>query len=353
MLAFNVLNNMKKEKQMKINIIFRKTGNFKPMFETLGLTLKEASPKKIVDFNYFIELRKYVIKNKINIIHAHQPIDLLYFYIATIGLKTKLLITHHGFSYKENQKYFILFATVLANKNIFVSNSSLIMYEKLLNKKINEGFEILHNGIDINKLKPQNINDIKSELKIPSDAILFAMTANFYIDARDQFTVCKALNNSVKKNRKIHFLFIGGKSKQYSEYFDNCFNYCVANAIDNNVHFLGLRHDVPNILNQINYYVYSTKYETFGISVLEAMANGIECVVNDIPPMMEITENGKYGIIYKTGDYDKLSEIISELANKKSGTEVKENLKKYVKENFSIEKHIRSLIGIYRQTLAN
>lgn len=353
MLAFDVLNNYKTINGLQMELLYRKEGNFSSEIKTSDTSITKIAPRNKFDVYYLIKLRHYYKSHRFELIHVHQAIDLLFSFVATIGLKSKLVITHHGFSYKEKPKNWIRLAVKLADINIFVSKSSLKLYEDLLESKITNNPVVLYNGIDSKRIHSNIKTDIKKELGLANDVQLLGMTGNFYNDARDQLTICKAMQIVVGKNPNVHFVFIGDKSKKYPEYYDNCYKFCETSKILGNVHFVGKRDDVPGILKCLDYYVYSTNYETFGISVIEAMLCGLICVVNDIPPMLELTLNGKYGIIYSTGNENELAKIITGLLHVKPTYPGKDVIINYAKSTFLIESHLKELHSIYLNELKN
>jgi glycosyltransferase involved in cell wall biosynthesis len=55
-------------------------------------------------------------------------------------------------------------------------------------------------------------------------------------------------------------------------------------------------------------------YEPFGIAVLEAMANGLPCIVSDSCALPEIVEDGRSGLVARRGDPEALAERMLALA---------------------------------------
>ena len=56
------------------------------------------------------------------------------------------------------------------------------------------------------------------------------------------------------------------------------------------VHFLGVRKDVPRILEQCDYFLFPSLHEGFGNALIEAQAAGLECFASDAVP--DITDCG-------------------------------------------------------------
>lgn len=68
------------------------------------------------------------------------------------------------------------------------------------------------------------------------------------------------------------------------------------------VHLLGLRHDVPELLQGADIFLFPSRSEGFPGAVVEAMLTGLPIVVSDIPVHREIIEPGKTGILIPVDD---------------------------------------------------
>ena len=62
--------------------------------------------------------------------------------------------------------------------------------------------------------------------------------------------------------------------------------------IEDKVIFLGLRKDIPELLQAMDIFVFPSLYEGLGISVLEAQASGLYCICSTgVPNMAKISDN--------------------------------------------------------------
>lgn len=80
--------------------------------------------------------------------------------------------------------------------------------------------------------------------------------------------------------------------------------------LQEDVIFSGYVKDYQELLIQAkacHLFVSPSTLEGFGITVIEAMALGLPYVITDIPPFIEITENGKGGEIFKQNDAEDLA----------------------------------------------
>lgn len=94
--------------------------------------------------------------------------------------------------------------------------------------------------------------------------------------------------NEIQKNRSDAVLVLVGRGnleKQIKEKAKKL-------GIDEKVKFMGLRSDIPDIMNLFDIFIFPSHYEGLGIVGIEAQAAGLPCVFSDnIPQEAIITDN--------------------------------------------------------------
>ena len=105
---------------------------------------------------------------------------------------------------------------------------------------------------------------------------------------------------------------------------------------------------MPAILQYADIFIYSSEHDTFGIAVVEAMAVGLPVVVNDWDVIKEITEEGTFATLYRSGDVtdsvDKIEHLLMNLEAYKRNAKM---LMDRVRERYSIQTHIQNLNMVY------
>lgn len=84
-------------------------------------------------------------------------------------------------------------------------------------------------------------------------------------------------------------------------------------GLGDRVRFLGLRHDVPELLAQAQVFVLASRQEGFPLSVLEAMRAGLPVVASDVGGTREAVEHGESGFLVPRADRAGLARALSEL----------------------------------------
>jgi glycosyltransferase involved in cell wall biosynthesis len=344
--------------------IYRETGNMESDFLKCGVPVYKINFKKNLLKGLF-DLRKTLKEEDVQIVHAQQPIDALFGRIASTGTSIKVLLTIHGYDFEQNMlgKYILHYIIRRTDLNIYVSDTQRQYYQMKYHLNSNKQ-KLVYNGISFDKLitaevseknksmtsyHPKSIHgvDIREELSLTHDSLLIGTVGNFN-DVRTQITLCRFLNLLKKENVDFQFIFIGGRDENKPQLFDQCVEYCTQNALSGSVSFLGIRNDVPQILPQLNAFIYSSEHDTFGLAVIEAMAVGIPVFVNDWNVMLEITQNGKFATLYKTDDeQDLLRKFMLFLQNRIAYQTLAIDAVDFVLQKYNIELHIKNLKEVY------
>ncbi|MCL2597540.1 MAG: glycosyltransferase family 4 protein [Paludibacter sp.] len=330
--------------------IHRKGGEYKEDFYTSGQKLFSLAPRFPFDVFYLFKLRKLLKNNNIDIVHAQISIDTLYAKLATFGTKIKIIQTVHCFDFGMKGFFANFFkkSLKLTAANIFVSNFQKNYYIKKYNL-LPDNQHVVYNCISFEKI------DNQKEI-IPLFAqkceLLIGSVGNF-VYVRNQIVICRFLKLLSDAGYDFRFVFAGLRIESQSHLYDECVDFCRTNGLlDTKVFFLGGRNDIPNILRQLDAFVYSSAHDTFGIAVAEAMTAGVPVFVNDWGAMNELTENGKYGTVYQSNNPQDLFEKFTDfIKNKEIYKQKAQNANKFVRENLSVTKIFENLNKIYKNII--
>jgi glycosyltransferase involved in cell wall biosynthesis len=123
-------------------------------------------------------------------------------------------------------------------------------------------------------------------------------------------------------------------------------------GLRSSVRFLGRREDVPALMGAADIFVFPSLFEGLGVSLLEACASGLPCVVSDVGPLPEVIEHGHTGVLVPSQDPKSLAEATSRLASDQ------DRMRRYgaaararVRRTFQIDRSIAQLERLYEDVL--
>ena len=120
------------------------------MLSKKGYQIDSVSRKKGFDVKLVFEIRKYIIRHKIDVLHCHQYTPWVYGVLASILTGTKVIFTEHGRFYPDRsswkRKYINPFLVKLTDHITSISKATkqaLVDYEYIPDSKI----DVIYNGI--------------------------------------------------------------------------------------------------------------------------------------------------------------------------------------------------------------
>ena len=328
--------------------IYRNDGNLSSAFRDANIDMLHI-PRKGSLLRYMWQLRKAIKNQQIDILHSQTASNTLILGLCLIGCKKRIITTIHSFSFLNASELYKRFVFAVSEKVLFVSNYQMNMYIQKYPSRLRKKCSVLYNGIDSTKFERKyDIPDIYQNAK---GIIKLCVVGNIR-KARTYEVIIEAMHRLRLEGIKNISLYIVGNTPREEQYLlDYYMNLCNEYGIDDIVHFVGGRNDVPAILQHSDIYIMSS-IETFGISIVEAMMSGVPVIVNDFDVMQEVTKYGKLAMLYKTNKADDLANKLKQLL---------EHLEKYkqiaqsnaicIKDKYSIQEYIYQSSELYKRLL--
>ena len=303
-------------------------------------------PKHPLMFNIFDKrmekLYKEVVKKegKVDVIHAQSSLwgGISAAYVAK-KYNIPLVITEHS-SVKRGQyvreSYYkrIVNSYKSADAIIAVGNGLKKEIEELTNRK---DIKVIGNLVDLSLF---DIRDIKKE----SDEFIFFSVA--FLEGEKGFdTLIKAFSKKFKNERAR--LVIGGDGSQ-REWLEGI---AKNEGIENQVTFTGAlsREEVAGWMNKCDAFVLPSRYETFGVVYIEALASG-KPVIGTFNGGAEDIVNQEIGILVEIDNERELSDAM-EYIRKNNKEYNPEKLRNYCTEKFSANVIIKKIINVYNEVI--
>lgn len=160
---------------------------------------------------------------------------------------------------------------------------------------------VINNGIDL--VAGKTLIDVKKELNFDSNALIILMVARFEPN-KDHITLLKAVKLLQNTNIKV---LLAGEGRTQNEVR----KFVMANGLEDQCIFLGVRDDIRSIMCSVDLNVLSTEYEGLSGVTIESLAANKPFIGTDVSGVKEIVGD-RYSLVqYK--DVDKLAEKINRL----------------------------------------
>ena len=302
-------------------------------------------PKNALMFKVFNKrmekLYKEIVKKEgpIDIIHAQSS---LWGGISAAYISEKynipLVITEHssverGPYVKNSYVPFIKDSYKKAKKVITVGNGLKNEIQALSGRN---DIEVIGNLVDLSKFT------IKK--RIQNEKFIFFSLA--FLEGEKGFdTLIKAFAKKFKDKEAM--LYIGGDGSQRT-WLEAL---AEENGVKEKVIFLGAlsRDDVAKWMNKCDCFVLPSRYETFGVVYIEALASG-RPVIGALNGGAEDIINNLNGYLIPVDDIDKLSEKMLEVYNKIDSYD-EEEIRSDCLKRFSPEVIVNKIISVYKEVL--
>jgi len=122
--------------------------------------------------------------------------------------------------------------------------------------------------------------------------------------------------------------------------------------LQDEVHFLGARDDVPALMRQADIFVLPSVHETLPYSVMEAQLAGKAVVGSDVGGTPELMQDGS-GLLFGSGHAGQLSEHLNLLLdNDAYRLQLGAQARQWALNRYSSELMIHRLLGLFEETMA-
>ena len=241
--------------------------------------------KKDID-DFFREHHDY------DIVHVHGSSKANYILAVAKKYNIKTRIIHsHNIRFQTNNKLKIIVGNILKKQTLTLATDFFACTKDagvwLFGKKIvNSGkCKVVHNALDINRYKydPSIRNELRKELKIKDDEIVFMNVGRFHRQKNHIF-LAKVLEALSDRKIKYKMVFVGDAVRGNTQWKDEIIEKLKELDVYKDCIFLGVRNDVNRLLQAADFFVFPSLYEGLGIVCIEAQCSGLMCLVSNTLP---------------------------------------------------------------------
>lgn len=317
----------------------------------------ERSPFKLNNLKAIKKLKKVIEEEKYDIIHTHTPMGSVVTRLSSKKSRkvnnTKVIYTAHGFHFYKNAPFinWILFypvekylskytdTLILINKEDY--NLAKRKFKKCKNIKYVKGIGLTKEKFNFEMSNKEKL-DFRKTLGLKKDDFVMIYPAEL-CNNKNQEWLINTIKNIIDKYNNIHLLLPGkGSLLEHLKDLTKKLN------LENNIHFLGFRSDIPKLLKISDIAVSSSKREGLPVNIMEAMYSNLPIIVTNCRGNRDLVKNNINGYIVNQNDSKTFNKKIEKLyKDKEIYNKFSKNSKELIND-YLLENIIEEMKNIYK-----
>ncbi len=304
-------------------------------------------PHRKFSLKHFIQLVKFVKKNKIQVFQANGKGAGSYRFIKLFNWKLKVLYAYRGF---HIQKY-----SNIQREFYFAYERLMTLFtDKVINVSKGEQEQCINKGVLKKSLSSQIYNGIKPLQKIEVEELTNRYKNKFVISTLSRFDIQKnmilmyKIAKELRDYKDIHFIWIGdGDDKPILE----------QKAIQENVtniDFVGFKNhkEIAEFFTVTDLYLTTARWEGLPFALVEATSIGLPIVASDVVGNNEVCIDNGNGKLYPIQDAQKAVKAILHLyKNREELHKYSEESLNIFKQFFTVEQMVDNHENLYKQVI--
>ncbi|WP_168122740.1 glycosyltransferase family 1 protein [Paenibacillus sp. HB172176] len=269
-------------KQLQFDFLTNKEGVFDSEILSMGGRIHRIPYiDQAGHFGYRRELREFFKANSnYRVIHSHMDRMSGFVLHAAKKVRTPVRIAHSHNTESEGGIAGKLYKRYAGSKILSSATHQFACSEAAghwLFRGGRRGTEILKNGVDIKRFaySEQRRSEMRDELGISGNTLIMGHVGRFAPQKNHSMLldIFKRLNEEMPDSR----LMLAGDGPLRKEMEEKAERL----GISRHVKFLGVRSDVEHLLLAFDVFVFPSHHEGLPVTLIEAQANGLPCVVSD------------------------------------------------------------------------
>ncbi len=312
-----------------------------------GLNLKQ-------NVRSYKQLKKILKEEHYDIISCHTPFGgaITRYAAKKSHLKdTKIVYMAHGFHFYTGAPFFNWLVFYSAEKYLAKCTDNLITinlddYEIAKKKFKTNVYYVKGVGLPQEKFafkmtKQDKIN-LRKSLNIKEKDYVMIYPAEL-LPRKRQIWLIDAVEELLKKNKNMHIL-LPGKDSMNGE----CQKLVEIKGLSSQIHFLGFRKDIPQLLNISDLAITTSMQEGLPVNVMEAIYVGLPVVATACRGNRDLIKNNKNGYIVEINDKEEFVKKILKVykMNKKEIEKIKEEDKNII-QDYLLDNVLKEIIDIH------
>ena len=319
--------------------------------EAVGIPVSSLGiRRKLPDLRPILRLARLIRKLRPHIVHSHMVhANLLARIVRPLASVPVLICTAHNIDEGGWLRELLYrFTDPLCDLTTQVSQAGLERYVRV-GAVPAEKIRFIPNGVDTARFRPdpKARDALQKELGVEGSFVWLAVGR--FDPQKDYPNLLRAFAQVAAEETRAVLLIAGdGPLRPAAEELAREL------GVAGRVRFLGIRRDVPQLMNAADAYVMSSAWEGMPMVLLEASATGLPIVATDVGGNREVVLEDVTGFLVPAKDPKALAEAMLRLMNLplEERRRMGERGRKHIEENYSLDRVVDQWEALYRELLA-
>jgi glycosyltransferase involved in cell wall biosynthesis len=203
---------------------------------------------------------------------------------------------------------------------------------------------VIYNGIDFDESylhRDADLSSVRVELNIPTDTRVILVASRLEPEKEVEIAI-RAFADLVR-DKPDTLLLIAGHGSHLGELQDITRDLDVGKSVQ----FIGFRSDIQTLMLIADVFVFTSRVDSFGLTILEAMSMGTPVIAANSGGPSEIIIDGETGFLFSPGHVADLKQKLDLCLSNKEIVQLIEQATRRVSLEFSKSRMAGKTIGVY------
>jgi glycosyltransferase involved in cell wall biosynthesis len=228
--------------------------------------------------------------------------------------------------------------------DVYLVNAGAVADELVRHGLPRAKIRVVHNGVDLGRFPPFDVarGGARAALGLPVERRLVAQIGRL-APQKDYPTFLGAAALLAARFPDVDFVVAGeGPDAEALR------RMATARGLGGRIRWLGVRHDVPQLLAAVDVMLLTSRYEGLPNVVIEAMAAGAAVVATDVGGCRELVTPEEHGLLVSPGDVEGIAAAAARLlADEPRRVALVEAARRRVETAFSVDAMVRRTCALY------
>lgn len=346
-MAGRLADSLDRDKYRSIVCLFR-SGWLKDWCEGRGLPTFVLPMHGMMDWSWVSHFRRLLVRERVDVIQAHEFTANTYGAALARLVGIPMVATVHGRNYYGEQVKRRIAYRLVSRTGTMVTVAQDLKEFLVKHVGVAAGrVHLIYNGIEAKtRRESETLSLGRTELGLRMDDEVVGVVGSLY-PVKGHRYLLEAVPQILKVRPRLKILIVGSGSME-----GGLKELVRGLGIQRQVHFLGFRRDVQELLSLIDVFVLPSLSEGLSLALLEAMAAGKVVVATNVGGNPELVVEGETGFLVPPRDAEALaSRLLMLLSNRDQARKLGSNGRRRVLDQFTLNTMVQRYEQLYATCL--